>query len=91
MAIINKLTIGKRLTFGFAGVILITLSFQGLRGYDLWSGRGGAFSEAANYLFGLSYSAGGGSEAEPHPERKRSLRALRSTAPATVQKVFGRG
>jgi hypothetical protein len=25
MAIINKLTIGKRLIFGFAGVILITL------------------------------------------------------------------
>ena len=25
MAIINKLTIGKRLTFGFAGVILVTL------------------------------------------------------------------
>ena len=49
------------------------------------------FQRLNNYLCSLPYSAGGGSEAEPRTERQRSLRALRSTAPASVQKVFRGG
>ena len=161
---INKLTIGKRLTFGFAGVILITLclsvyAFTRLEAIQsqasslakdslpgaVLMGQIAALSERevalvlqhikANdaqevqkmdeelrenheklsalfkayeatvfgaeeaerfqrlntTLCGLPYSPGGGSEAEPRTERQRSLRPVRSTASASVQKVFGGG
>src|SRR6202045_89032 len=53
MAIINKLTIGKRLTFGFAGVILITLCLSVYAFTRLEAIQGQASSLAKDSLPGV--------------------------------------